>query len=98
MFDAQLLASIAKGESFVAAAVVGHNAGDSDAEAFIISHGRLEKRNGAVGLLVGLDLGEGNAGSDRRGTSIVSPRKSSCGHDHASGSNLRNSALSRGSD
>ena len=62
VLDAQLLASIAKGESFVAAAVVGHDAGDGDAEALIMSHSRLEKGNGAIGLLVGLDLGEGDAG------------------------------------
>ena len=62
VLDAQLLASIAKGESLVAAAVVGHDAGDGDAEAVIISHSRLEKGNGAIGLLIELDLGEGDAG------------------------------------
>lgn len=62
VFDVQVPARIAEGKGFVATTVVGHDAGDGDAEAFIIGYGRLEEGNGAVGLLVGLDLGEGDAG------------------------------------
>ena len=62
VLDAQVPASVAEGEGLVATAVVGHDAGDGDAEAFVVSHGRLEEGNGAIGLLVGLDLGEGDAG------------------------------------
>ena len=62
MLDAQVPASVAEGESLVATAIVGHDAGDRDAEALVISHSRLEKGNGAVRLLVGLDLGEGDTG------------------------------------
>ena len=62
MLDAEVPASIAEGECLVATPIVGHDASDDDAKAFVISHSRLEKGNGAVGLLVGLDLGEGDTG------------------------------------
>src|SRR3981189_2203272 len=62
VLDAQVPASITKGEGFVTTAVVGHDAGDGDAEAFVVSHGRLEEGSGTIGFLVGLDLGERDAG------------------------------------
>lgn len=42
--------------------IVGHDAGDGGAEAFLVCHGRLEERNGTIGLRVRLDLGERDAG------------------------------------
>lgn len=62
VLDAQVPASVTEGVGFVTTAVVGHDAGDGDAEAFIVSHGGLEEGNGTLGLLVGLDLGERDAG------------------------------------
>jgi len=62
VLDAQVSASVAKGEGLVATPIVGHDSSDGDAEAFVISHTRLEKRNSAVRRLVGSDLGEGDAG------------------------------------
>jgi hypothetical protein len=62
VLDAEVAASVAEGERLIAAPIVGHDAGDGDAEAFVISHGRPEKGHGAVGGFVGLDLGEGDAG------------------------------------
>lgn len=62
MFDAQVAASVAKSERLVATPIVGHDASNGDAEALVISHGGPEKGNGAGGRLVGLDLGEGDAG------------------------------------
>src|SRR5438067_5941392 len=62
VLEAEVAASVAEGEGLIAAAVVGHDADDGDAEAFVISHGRLEEGSGAVDLLVRLDLGEGDAG------------------------------------
>src|ERR1700710_2860843 len=62
VLDAQVPASVPEGEGFVTTAVVGHDASDGDAEAFVVSHGRLEEGNGTIGLLVGLDLGERDAG------------------------------------
>src|SRR4051812_14902622 len=52
VLDAQVSASIAKVEGFVTTAVVGHDTGDGDTEAFVIGHGRLEERYGAFCLLV----------------------------------------------
>src|SRR5262249_9333765 len=62
VLEAEVPASVTEGEGFIATAVVGHNAGHSDAETFVISHGGPEEGNGAVGCLVRLDLGEGDAG------------------------------------
>src|SRR4029077_10240196 len=62
VLDAQVPASVAEGECLVATPIVGHDASDGDAETFVIGHRRLEKGNGAVRRLVGLDLGEGDAG------------------------------------
>src|SRR4030081_3954556 len=52
VLDAQVPASIAKVECFIATAVVSHDTGDGDIEAFVIGHGRLEERYGAFCLLV----------------------------------------------
>src|ERR1700744_2463450 len=57
-----LPASVAEGEGLVATPIVGHDASNGDAEAFVIGHSRPEKGNSAVCRLVGLDLGEGDAG------------------------------------
>src|ERR1700710_2308751 len=62
VLDAEVPASVTEGEGFVTTAVVGHDAGDGDTEAFVISHGRLEEGNGTIGLLIGLDLGERDTG------------------------------------
>ena len=62
MLDAEVPASVAEGECLVATPIVGHDASDGDAEAFVIGHSCLEKGNSAVRRLVGLDLGEGDAG------------------------------------
>src|SRR3954449_2840574 len=62
VLDAQVPASVTEGEGFVTTAVVGHDAGDGDTEAFVISHGRLEEGNGTIGLLIGLDLGKRDTG------------------------------------
>src|SRR5207237_4184327 len=62
MLDAEVPASIPKVESFVTTAVVSHDTGDGDTEAFVISHGRLEERYGAFRFLVRQNLGEGDAG------------------------------------
>jgi hypothetical protein len=62
VLDAELAAGVAEGEGFVTTAVVGHDAGDGNPQAGVVGHSRLEERNGAIRLLVGLDLGEGDAG------------------------------------
>src|SRR3979411_1486698 len=62
VLDAQVPAGVTEGEGFVTTAVIGHDAGNGDAEAFVVSHGRLEEGSGTIGLLVGLDLGERDAG------------------------------------
>ena len=62
VLDAQVPASVTEGEGFVTTAIIGHDTSDGDAEAFVVSHGRLEEWNGTIGLLVGLDLGESDAG------------------------------------
>src|SRR5947209_4781751 len=62
MLDAEVPASIPKVESFVTTAVVSHDTGDGDTEAFVISHGRLEERYGAFRFLVRQNLGAGDAG------------------------------------
>src|SRR6202021_2729925 len=62
VLDAQTPASTTKGERFITTAVVGHDTGDGDTEAFVIGHGRLEERYGAICLLVRQNLGEGEAG------------------------------------
>ena len=58
--EAELSAGLAEGVSFVAGAIVGHHAGDGDAEAFVIGQRSLEESNCAFGLLIGQDIGEGD--------------------------------------
>src|ERR1700692_3757440 len=62
MLAAQAPESILKVEGLVTTAVVGHDTGDGDIEAFVIGHGRLEERYGAFRLLVRQNLAEGDAG------------------------------------
>ena len=62
VLDTQVPASVTKSEGFVTAAIVGHDAGDGDAEALVISHRCLEEKHGAFLFLVRQDLGEGDAG------------------------------------
>jgi hypothetical protein len=61
VLDAELAAGVAEGEGFVTTTVVGHDAGDGNAQAGVVGHSRLEERKRAIRLLVGLDLGEGDA-------------------------------------
>jgi len=60
--DAQLPAGVAEGEGFVATTVVGHDAGNGDAEALVVSHSGLKEGYGAFRRLVRQDLGKGDAG------------------------------------
>ena len=62
MLETDFLAGIAEVEGFVTAAIVGHDAGNGDTEAFVISHCCLKERNGAFRFLIRQDLGEGDAG------------------------------------
>ena len=62
MLEFQLLAGIAKGELFVAQPVVRHDAGDGDAEAFVVCDGGLEESNGADCFFIGQDVREGDPG------------------------------------
>src|SRR5882757_1871613 len=62
VFDAEIPTRIAEGEGFIATAIVGHDAGDGDAEAFVISYRRLEEGDGAIRFLVGFDFGESDPG------------------------------------
>ncbi len=61
VFKAKIAAGFPEGERFVAAAVVGHDAGDRDAEAGVVIDSGLQKCDGADGLFVGHHIGEGNA-------------------------------------
>src|SRR5271156_4097694 len=62
VFEAEPLAQPAEGEGPVAGAVVGHDALDLDSEAIVVGESGLEEAGGASLLLVGHDLGEGDAG------------------------------------
>src|SRR6266849_4913551 len=62
VLETQIPAGIPKSKGLITTAVVGHNASNGDAEAFVIRHCGFEKRNGAAGLLIGQDLGEGDTG------------------------------------
>jgi hypothetical protein len=62
VLDIQIPASVTEGKGLIATAIVGHDAGDGNAEAFVVGHGRLEEGHRATGLLIGLDLGEGDPG------------------------------------
>jgi hypothetical protein len=61
VFEAEPLAEPAEGKRFVAGAVVGHHPLDLDAEAFVVGQSSLEEGVGTAFLLVGHDLGEGDA-------------------------------------
>src|SRR3954463_12387494 len=54
MVDAQIPTSIAEREGLVATPIVGHDALDGDAEAFVISHSRLEEGNSTLAVSSGL--------------------------------------------
>lgn len=62
MLQAELFARVAEREGFVTGSIVGHDALDLDAQLCIPGHRRLQMRDGAGGLLVRMDLGEGGAG------------------------------------
>jgi len=62
VLKAKPLAGSGEGFGFVAGPVVGHDALDPDAKAFVINDGGFEEGDGAAALLVGLDLGEGDTG------------------------------------
>src|SRR5690606_7115222 len=59
--EAEVGAGLPEGPGAIAGAVVGHDAGDGDAEAAVVGDGGLEEGNGALLLLVGQDLREGDA-------------------------------------
>ena len=59
MAQAEIATGIAECESFVAGAVVGHDARDGDAEAFVIGDGGPEEGDRAESRLVRLHLDEG---------------------------------------
>jgi hypothetical protein len=60
VLGAEIAAGAAELEIPVAGAVVGHDAGDGDAEAAVVGHGGFEEGGGALLLLVGHDLREGD--------------------------------------
>jgi hypothetical protein len=62
VLETQIPAGIPKSKGLIATAVAGHNASNGDAEVFVIRYCGFEKRNGAAGLLIGQDLGEGDTG------------------------------------
>ena len=62
MLEAEFLAGVTEVEGFVTTAVVGHDAGDCDAEACKVIHSGLEEGYGAFGFFVRQYLGEGDAG------------------------------------
>ena len=62
VFDAEVSTGIAERESLITTAIVSHDARNSDAEAFVIGDGGLEKGDGAIGFFIRFDLGESNAG------------------------------------
>src|SRR5579862_2338855 len=61
VLEAEFAAGVAEVEGFVAGAVVGHDAGDVDAQASVVGHCGVEEGDGAFLFLVGHDLGEGDA-------------------------------------
>ncbi len=71
--NAQLLAEAAKVAGAVARTVIGEQAGDRDAEASIVVDGSLPESGRRRGFLVGLDLGEGDAGVVVNGDMHVLP-------------------------
>ena len=63
MSEAELAASVAEVEGFVAGTVGGHDPADGAAEALIIGDCRFEEGDGADGFFIRLHLDEGEAGS-----------------------------------
>src|ERR1700739_4121080 len=63
MFEAEALAEPAEGEGLIAGAVVGHDALDLDAEAFVVGESCLEEGGGAASPLAVHHLGKGDARS-----------------------------------
>src|SRR5689334_7736941 len=59
--NVELLAEAAKAARAIAGTVIGEQAGDGDAEAGIVVDGGLQEGGGGRGLLIGKDLGEGDA-------------------------------------
>ena len=62
MAEASREAACVEGTGAVTPAVVGQHAADLDAEMLVVGERGGEKRGGAGGRLVGVDLGEGHAG------------------------------------
>ena len=62
MAEASREAACGEGTGAVTPAVVGQHAADLDAEMLVVGERGGEKRGGAGGRLVGVDLGEGHAG------------------------------------
>ncbi len=62
MFEAELLAGLAKGSREIARAVVGHDALDLDAQACVVGHRRLKEGDGAGFSLVPHHPAKGDAG------------------------------------
>ena len=58
VLQVQLPTGIAESEGLIATAVVGHDTGDGDAEAFVIGNGGSEKSDSANRFLVRKDLRE----------------------------------------
>jgi len=61
--EAELAASVAEVEGFVAGAVIGHHPAHGDAEALVIGDRVFEEGDGADGFFIRLHLDEGDAGS-----------------------------------
>ena len=62
MPEAEIAAGFAEGPGAIAGAVVGHHPRHLDAEAGVVGDGGREEGDGALLLLVGQDLREGQAG------------------------------------
>src|SRR6185295_14549744 len=61
VFEPEPPAESAEGKRFVAGAVVGHHPLNLDAEAFVVGQSGLEEGGSTAFLLIGHDLGEGDA-------------------------------------
>ena len=62
MFEAELIAGLAKGSRAIARAVVGHDPLYRDAQACVIDHRRLKESDGAGFSLIPPHLAKGDAG------------------------------------
>ena len=62
VFDSELFAGMREGLQTIATAIIGHDATDSNAEAFVVGNGGAQKGNGAVLLLIWKDVGASDAG------------------------------------